>query len=470
MRISDFFLAIALLSNQPLLESALPVGTFEQVDTYSVDSATRLNYSPLIAGNVFLGVANCSSPGFVSSFFVDQITGALSEVAGSPFPAGGTPNWVAFSPILAGKLFSAAPNQGSNDISVYSVNPLTGVYTEVAGSPFAAGAYPTCIAYTPLLAGNVFAVCANVNSPSISIYAVNQITGAFLAVPSSPVATPGSAAIAVTPIVGGKVFVINASIGTNTVTVYELNALTGALTEVAGSPFPTGTAPGGLAVSSIVAGNVFVAVPNRVSDNVSVYTLNQSTGALVQVPGSPFPAGDSPDQVAFSPVVSGYLFAAVTNALSGNVSVFRVNQTTGVFTEVVGSPFATSTAPQGISFSPDLEGNLFAAVAGQGLVTIFQVALEVDLFPPSNFIGVIRKNKFLNRTDCVLETTWISSPTENVTSYRIKKDGVVIAEVLATAPLVFSTCLRRCSAEGYSIVAVNSNGEESLPVALVIAE
>jgi 6-phosphogluconolactonase (cycloisomerase 2 family) len=39
-------------------------------------------------------------------------------------------------------------NQISNDVSVYAVDPTTGAITQVAGSPFAAGTNPFGVATT----------------------------------------------------------------------------------------------------------------------------------------------------------------------------------------------------------------------------------------------------------------------------------------------------------------------------------
>ena len=61
--------------------------------------------------------------------------------------------------------------------------------------------------------------------------------------------------------------------------------------------------------------------------------------------------------------------------------------------------------------------------------------------PPSNFIGVVEKNKFLNKTEYVLKAKWDASPSANVILYRIYKNGHVVDEVLAGSPLVFVTCV-----------------------------
>lgn len=87
--------------------------------------------------------------------------------------------------------------------------------------------------------------------------------------------------------------------------------------------------------------------------------------------------------------------------------------------------------------------------------------------PPSNFIGVVKKCKFLNKTECSLEATWEASLSSDVVLYRIYKDGVVVGKVSATSPLIFEVkCLKDCSIKGYEIAAVNSRNAESPHVPL----
>ena len=116
---------------------------------------------------------------------------------------------------------------------------------------------------------------------------------------------------------------------------------------------------------------------NNTANTTSVYSVNQSTGVFTPVTGSPFPAGNQPNEIAFSPVVSGDLFAAAVNFVTNNVTVYQVDPATGIFTEVSGSPFATGAAPDGIAFSPLVAGGLFAATGNYSgnNASVFQVTL-----------------------------------------------------------------------------------------------
>ena len=86
----------------------------------------------------FAYVANGTSNN-VSAYSINATTGALTQVTGSPFPAGSTPSSVTVNP--AGT-FAYVTNQNSSNVSAYSINATTGALTQVAGSPFTAGTNP----------------------------------------------------------------------------------------------------------------------------------------------------------------------------------------------------------------------------------------------------------------------------------------------------------------------------------------
>lgn len=87
--------------------------------------------------------------------------------------------------------------------------------------------------------------------------------------------------------------------------------------------------------------------------------------------------------------------------------------------------------------------------------------------PPTHFVGIIKKCKFLNKTECSLKAKWRASPTEDVIFYRIYKNGKIVAKVSATSPLVFEVqCLKDCSIDGYEIAAVSADNRESSHVIL----
>jgi 6-phosphogluconolactonase len=85
----------------------------------------------------------------ISAFVLDSVSGALSGVAGSPFPSGGNSNINGPLGIAAGGSFVYLCNS-SNDISVFSINTSNGALTPVTGSPFPDGGNgPSAIVFVP---------------------------------------------------------------------------------------------------------------------------------------------------------------------------------------------------------------------------------------------------------------------------------------------------------------------------------
>jgi YVTN family beta-propeller protein len=71
----------------------------------------------------------------------------------------------------------------------------------------------------------------------------------------------------------------------------------------------------------------FAYVTNSGSNDVSMYTINATTGVLTS--GGTIAAGSTPTSIAIHP--SGK-FAYVTNAGSNDVSMYKIDTTTGALT------------------------------------------------------------------------------------------------------------------------------------------
>jgi DNA-binding beta-propeller fold protein YncE len=177
-------------------------------------------------------------------------------------------------------------------------------------------------------------------------YTINPTTGALTAISGSPFATgtnPGSVAVDAT----GKFAYVTNGLGllSNTVSGYTINPTTGALTPISGSPFTAGSSPWSVAVDPT---GKFAYVTNlgTIPGTVSGYTIDPSTGALTPISGSPFAAGTTPRSVAVDPTGK---FAYVANANSNNVSGYRIDPTTGALTPISGSPFATGPTPESVA-------------------------------------------------------------------------------------------------------------------------
>jgi DNA-binding beta-propeller fold protein YncE len=173
-------------------------------------------------------------------------------------------------------------------------------------------------------------------------------------------------------------FAYVANTNSNNVSAYSSGS-GGVLTPVPGSPFPVGPNPASVAVDPT---GKFAYVVNdsnvpEVPGTVSAFTIG-SGGALTPVPGSPFPAGDTPDSVAVDP--TGRFVYVVNVAISGQlgaVSAFSIGPN-GALTPVPGSPFAAGVLPQALALDPT---GKFLYVAGSSSVTAFSIGPNGALAP-----------------------------------------------------------------------------------------
>ncbi len=158
---------------------------------------------------------------------------------------------------------------------------------------------------------------------------------------------------------------------------------TGVLTTVSGSPFPM---PSDWSVPqvdnlAIDPAGKFLYTTDPASNVVVGFTIG-ATGALAPLPGSPFPAGASPQQVAITP--SGeFLYASDGNDPEGGISAYTIDSSTGNLTALAGSPFATASSGQPDGLSIDPSGNfLYAALTFNNSIAAFTINSNTGVLTP----------------------------------------------------------------------------------------
>jgi len=95
--------------------------------------------------------------------------------------------------------------------------------------------------------------------------------------------------------------------------------------------------------------HVFLYVPNQISNDVSAYAVNGSSGALTAVPGSPFASGAGAMSIVAVP--SGE-FVYIAYSDDGEIGGFSVNASTGALTPVKGSPFPAAPSVSSLAVAP----------------------------------------------------------------------------------------------------------------------
>jgi 6-phosphogluconolactonase (cycloisomerase 2 family) len=148
--------------------------------------------------------------------------------------------------------------------------------------------------------------------------------------------------------------VVLANQGTSTVSVFSLDATTGALTEVPGSPFASGNEPGPVAIDPpVLAGTTpsgkFVFVGNTGDNTLSAYSID-SAGSLTPVAGTPIPLGTNaqPSSIAVDPA-GKFVYVSIA---SQQVAGFAFDPNTGALTPITGSPFSVGAVTRDMVFVP----------------------------------------------------------------------------------------------------------------------
>jgi len=184
-------------------------------------------------------------------------------------------------------------------------------------------------------------------SESVSVYSINSTTGAMALASVVGIGDGAVTGVVVDPT--GRFAYVGTSTdfgqfsGENAIRTYAINPNTGFLTEVPGSRFPVGPPPGYPAGMVIHPSGKFLFVadflPNYAPNSfVLAFSIDPTTGALTQLPGSPYPTGINTSSVTTDPA-GKFLFVA--DGASCDIIAYSINADTGALTAVPGSPFAT---------------------------------------------------------------------------------------------------------------------------------
>jgi 6-phosphogluconolactonase (cycloisomerase 2 family) len=231
----------------------------------------------------------------VSVYKIDPATGALTPIPGSPFPSPGLIQSLVIDP--TGRfVYLVALNANRGYVWGYRIDHPTGALTLISGSPFPAGDFSDGLTVDAtgrfVYVSNIYG--GNNNGGNISGFEIDLHTGALKPMPGSPFSLPEDGGAPDPPVadpIGRFLYVPLAS--SNNVAGYHIHPFTGELTPVAGSPFDAGTQPIGAAVDP-TGRFVYVTDQNDGGPgSVQGFYIQPRSGSLRELPGSPFPAGQS---------------------------------------------------------------------------------------------------------------------------------------------------------------------------------
>lgn len=314
----------------------------------------------------------------LTAYSIAPSTGALAAVQESPltFPPGSfvAAGIVQIAPDPSGRFLYVLDE--SAGIYAYAINGNTGGLTAVAGSPF--GGFGSSFAFDAW--GTHLFVASSTGSPAlagsntkIQAYSVDS-SGAL--VPLANYTISGAFGEPNTVIVVGNYLYVAASV-LNSIFGFSIGP-SGELSQIPGSPFATDQGPFSIAVDP--SGSVLYTanIGTRFSATVPPGTISafmiDSTGALTPVAGNPQPI-EAQGQISVS-ARGEFLFVPVPNG----VSVFAIDITTGMLSEVAGSPFSAGTNPTSVNIDPT-DGTVYVVNIGSANVSGFTVGSTGALTP-----------------------------------------------------------------------------------------
>jgi YVTN family beta-propeller protein len=306
-------------------------------------------------------------------------TGTSAVTVSNPAPGGGSSNSLTFSITTgatdpqsiavdpAGKFaYVAGSGCSGGYVSMYTINATTGALASI-GPPMPSGdeaaefvsVEPSGKFAYVVTPGDIYDY-GNDAYGAVSTYTINPTTGAL----TSTGAIYGTGVDfccfnSVAADASGKfAYVVNENAGpAGNVSMYTINATTGALTS-------TGTIAAGTTPVTVVVdpSGKFAYVVNEdagSAGNVSMYTINATTGALTST--GTIAAGTTPVSVAVDPAGK---FAYVTNSGSNDVSMYTINGTTGALTSI--GTIAAGTTPVFVAVDPASKFAYVANLAASG--------------------------------------------------------------------------------------------------------
>jgi len=274
----------------------------------------------------FVYVASDATPiGRVCGYEFDPLTLTLTPVQGSPFVAGRGTRSIALD--AKGKFVYAA-NFTDGSISGYSVDGNTGELRTLSGSAFVSADDSTLAVVVDPLGRFVYSTNSILNG-TISGFAIDRDGGGLTPVPNAPNLVPGvTGPLAIDP--RGRFLFVAASPNK----VFAIDATTGRLASVNATFAPTAQ---GLVVDPSGRFLFTTSADNR----INAYRI-EASGAVTSVGGAA--TGPNPQGAAVD-ATGRHVYTA--NQGDGTISGFRIDDATGALAAIAGSPFAgTANATQ----------------------------------------------------------------------------------------------------------------------------
>lgn len=294
------------------------------------------------------------------SVFSISDTGGLTAATGSPFDTGilqAYQRGLIIDPsgqyVYVFGMVETADKTSVWKLFGYSLDSKTGTLKAITGMPIAMMGRRMTFGAT----GNYAYVENNSKTPSY-VLSLNAETGLLSKLPASNGEFDmGTRGFTLTPL-GNFAYALDQN-NSDTLMIFSVDPFTGKIKKIFTKPTEASKVGYNPNYITLNEAGTLMYVPDTQGNNVYGFSVNQATGALTKVAGSPFSAGDYPMRFTISP--SGK-YGYVTNAghatrsnptVASTVSGYSINAKTGVLTSLTGSPFAINGGKYGITMYPN---------------------------------------------------------------------------------------------------------------------
>jgi 6-phosphogluconolactonase (cycloisomerase 2 family) len=246
------------------------------------------------------------------------------------------PSSVGNDMVIVNKKFLYLPQSDSLSIQAFTIDHTAGALTPITGSPFATASADS-ITSDP--AGR-FLFLGNFTTGQVSVFQINPTSGALVPAPGSPFSVFNLDFAEVLAVDGsGKFLYVGQDLPALPIHAFSIDQNTGALSPIVGSPFSLGVA----GVRTDFKGKFAVGITGNTGDNhLYVFSID-ATGALTPVANSPFATVTStPLNLEIHPSSQFvYSFGVDSNNNFAAVEGFAIDPSTGALTALANSPFTT---------------------------------------------------------------------------------------------------------------------------------
>src|SRR5579864_1080737 len=271
-------------------------------------------------------------------------------------------------------------DQPSNTVSAFSVGS-DGTLTAIAGSPFSTNGVgfrggPFATNRIGIAVMDNFLFVSNTGSDNVSVFNINPRTGGLTPVAGSPFATrssSGDLGIAVSTTPDGR-YLVATNTGSNNITVFSL-ASNGILSRIVGSPFPTLKSPDGIRISPdgkfLAVAETAFPPSEETTNQVENFSIAQN-GTLTSLGAFAGGGTGSLTDVDID-CSSSFLYGGEANDTNTIVDAYSI-ASYGSLTAISGSPFLAGPGDNSnvVLLSPD-DKTLFVSNQFSDTITAFSV-------------------------------------------------------------------------------------------------